>query len=311
MSTPSPAPAADREGTGAAGGPAAPVSGPRTAGTAEAESTPPRGDCTADATGRLSFRIAGPVPRRPADGPPHLLLRRRGKDPAEEVRLPLVPLDDGRLGASLDPGDALAEGRWDAYLEDADGARPPVAPGVHDLRALVDRDPAGGPGPVAVRIPYTTKGGDLAVRCWRRAPHAEAGELHITGGVLTVHGLLYGATPAPGAHGELRRRGTGHTVRAETATDGPRFTCTVPYRALADAAPPGIWDLWLRPAGEHGPRVRIARLLDDIADKKHIFTFPAVPVTGGRAPLAAQPYYTVDNDLAVRVEVAEGAEPSG
>ncbi|GHJ38606.1 hypothetical protein [Streptomyces sp. TS71-3] len=316
MTTPTPAPAPDRDG------PHRPAESDRAAqgtpgteraraGAARTAQHPaPRAACTADSTGDLAFHVTHP-PAAPDGGPLHVLLRRRGKDPAEELRLPLVPLADGRPGAVLALAHPLAEGRWDAYLEDPGAGGPPLrlAPGVHDLRALVDRvpDPAG--DPVAVRIPYTTKQGDLAVRSWRRLPHAEAGELHIAGGTLTVHGVLHAVAPTEHAHAELLRRGSGTVLRAPIAVDGNGFRCTVAYRVLADAAPPGVWDLWLRPAGQEGPRVRIARLLDDIADKKHIFAFPAVRVAGGR--VEAGPYYTLDNDLAVRVEPVADEDGAG
>lgn len=44
----------------------------------------------------------------------------------------------------------------------------------------------------------------------------------------------------------------------------------------------------------------MARLLDDVADKKQIFVYPATTV--GAA--SVRPYYTVDNDLAVEVAPA-------
>lgn len=53
--------------------------------------------------------------------------------------------------------------------------------------------------------------------------------------------------------------------------------------------------------GETGPRVRIARLLDDIADKKPIFSYPKVTVETVYGPAEAGPYYTSDNDLSVTV----------
>ncbi len=273
-------------------------------------------DCRADAAGGLIFSLAGPPGPGQAGGaadPACLLLRRRGTDPAVEVLLPFAPSGDGRLIAALDGGTDLAEGRWDAFLRGSDGATLRLAPGVNDLRALVDRVPDPADGPVAVRIPYPTKHGALAVRSWLRAPHAEAGELHLAAAALTLHGRVHGTALTTRAHVELRRRAAPHTVvRAAATAEGTGFSCTLACRTLVDAAPSGIWDLWLHPAGEDGPRVRIARLLDDIADKKPVFTFPALRLAAEAAEVPGalvdvRPYYTLDNDLAVRVTTVENA----
>lgn len=57
----------------------------------------------------------------------------------------------------------------------------------------------------------------------------------------------------------------------------------------------------LRPVGQTGPRVRIARLLDDVADRKPVFTHPKVTVRTENGPVTAGPYCTGDNDLSVKM----------
>jgi hypothetical protein len=47
--------------------------------------------------------------------------------------------------------------------------------------------------------------------------------------------------------------------------------------------------------------VRIARLLDDVADKKPVLTYPRARVDTAYGPVEAGPYYTRDNDLSVSV----------
>lgn len=302
-----------------------PETAPANASGGPAASTPdattPCAACTADPSGDLTFDVS----TTPAAAPAYLLLRRRATDPSgrEDVRLPLAPGGAGPLRAALGRGMALAEGRWDAYLLDSGGTLLRLAPGVHDLRALTDQKPYDDGAPVAVRIPYTTRQGDLAVRSWWRDPHAEAGELHIAEAALTVRGRIHGTGNASGGHAaaglltaragaELRRRGAPHPVcRVRVVGDGVRFSCTFAYRELADVSPPGIWDLWLCPAGAGGPRVRVARLLDDVADKKPVFTYPAVRVTSRTGPVDVWPYYTVDNDLAVRVDAVDPVAPVG
>ncbi|MET7883901.1 hypothetical protein [Streptomyces avermitilis] len=260
----------------------------------EETAVPPRADCIADSAGGLTFDIGG----SDEAGLAHLVLRRREDD--EEVRLPLTPSADGRLRAALPSSVELPEGRWDAYAQTAGGEPQRLVPGVSDLRSLVDRGP-GAAGHVAVRIPYATKHGNLTVRSWLRAPHAEAGELRIGDGELQVSGRVYGAALAPGAYAELCRRGEPASVlTAEIASQQGEFRFTVDYGAMTA----GVWDLWLRPAGEGGARVRIARLLDDIADKKPIFTYPKLTLETKHGPAQAGPYYTADNELSVTVTSA-------
>ncbi|MEU5701447.1 hypothetical protein [Streptomyces aurantiacus] len=253
---------------------------------------PPRADCIADSAGGLTFDMTEPGD----SGDTHLVLRHR--DGRQEVRLPLAPAADGRLRAALPSGVELPEGRWDAYAQTADGEPQRLTPGLNDLRSLVDRVPSGARGHVAVRIPYATKHGNLSVRSWLRAPHAEAGELHIGKDELGVRGQVFGVALTPDAYVELAgRTETGPLPRAEVHRDEAGFHFTVAYARL----PEGVWELWLRPAGESGPRVRIARLLDDIADKKPIFTYPKVTLETRDGTVEAGPYYTNDNDLTVAV----------
>ncbi|MEU1121611.1 MULTISPECIES: hypothetical protein [unclassified Streptomyces] len=277
----------------------------------EDASTAPRADCIADSAGGLTFDVTDPG--EPDAEAVHLLLRRRDAESAEDyVRLPLSPSADGRLRAALPSSVELAEGRWNAYVEVPGGEPRRLMPGVNDLRSLVDRAPSGSRGHVAVRIPYATKQGNLSVRSWLRAPHAESGEVEISETAVTVHGRVYGTELTAAAHVEaVRRAEPGLVHRADVTAKGPEFAVTLAYGPLVEGGT-GPWDLWLRPAGESGPRVRLARLLDDVADKKAIFTYPVTavePKAGGKAEIG--PYYTVDNDLSLRVRGEEEAGAGG
>ncbi|MCW5251070.1 hypothetical protein [Streptomyces sp. SHP 1-2] len=258
--------------------------------------TPPlRADCTADSAGGLTFDVAA----REGGDTAHLVLRRRDGD--DEVGLPLVPVAEDRLRAALPSSVALPEGRWDAYARLADGEPLRLLPGVTDLSSLADRAPSGLLGHVAVRIPYATRRGNLTVRSWLRAPHAETDGPRPADGGLTVRGRVYGTELASGAaYAELRRRpdaGVAGVRRLDVAADRTEFRLDVDYGTLE----PGVWDLWLRPAGEAGPAVRVARLLDDVADKQPVFSFPRARVTTPHGTLEAVPHYTWDNDLSVSV----------
>jgi hypothetical protein len=270
--------------------------------------TAPRADCTADADGRITFALRAPS----TDAVLLLRLRPKKGQPEKTVHaLDLEPAPDGRLRAVLEPRQALAEGRWDAYLLPEPGApRQRLRPGLRDLRSLVDGHLRDRPSPVAVRIPYVTKDGHLAVRAWLRTAHAEVDGIDVTDRSMTVSARLHGTTLAEGAAVRLRLRGGRGTVRTlvpQVEHDGRGFSFTVEYGDLVGEDDTGsrVWDLYLQPgsAGGQGP-VRIGRLLDDIADRKEIFVFPAAEVGGA----VVRPYFTVDNDLSVLAEPAELAD---
>ncbi|MFD4259164.1 hypothetical protein ACFWR9_16445 [Streptomyces sp. NPDC058534] len=257
---------------------------------------PLRADCVGDSAGGLTFDVAA----RGNAGAALLVLRRRDTDADETVSLPLAPAADGLLRAALPSSVSLPEGRWDAYAALSDGEPRRLVPGVTDLRSLAARIPGGLLGHVAVRIPYATRQGNLTVRSWLRAPHAETAELGLVTGGLSVRGRVYGTQLTPGAHAELRARtgaGGGGVRRVDVVTERTDFGFTVRYDTLA----PGDWDLWLRPAGESGPVVRLARLLDDVADKHPVLTYPPARVLTADGPVEAGPYYTGDNDLSLSV----------
>ncbi|WP_217170867.1 hypothetical protein [Streptomyces sp. AC512_CC834] len=274
---------------------------------------PLRADCIGDSAGGLTFDVAA----RGNTGAALLILRRRDADDAddagavdESVSLPLAPAAKGRLRAALPSSVSLPEGRWDAYARVSGGEPRRLVPGVTDLRSLAERTPSGLLGHVAVRIPYATRQGNLTVRSWLRAPHAETVDLSPADGGLTVRGRVYGTQLVPGAHAELRARpgadgggggGGGGVHRLDVVAERTEFGFTVPYDALA----PGVWDLWLRPAGDSGPVVRLARLLDDVADKHPVFIHPPARVRTPHGVVEAGPFYTRDNDLSLAVTPLE------
>ncbi|MEU2181751.1 hypothetical protein [Streptomyces thermolilacinus] len=249
----------------------------------------PRADCVADSAGGLTFDMAGHEPGGPVE--PVLLLSRRGADPADEVGLPLTPGGDGRFRAVLPSTVELAEGHWDVSV-----AGRPVEPGIRDVRALVDRVPEAS-GPVRARVPYPTPDGRLAVRGWLRPRHAEAGDLTFGEGGCTVEVRLYGAEPGEGAVAEARW-GPQVLQVPVVGGEGGAFAFTLPYGVLAEPPPDKqrMWQLWLRPSAGAEP-VRIARVLDDVWDRRGVFVYPETEGDGFRAA----PCYSADNELCVRV----------
>jgi len=277
----------------------------------------PRAHCTIDADGRITFDVyADPDTGSDADREtdlssavrPQVLLRLRPKKgQPEKIRhlLDLEAVGEGRHRAVLEPRPVLAEGRWDAYLLRAPEAdRQRLRPGLRDLRVLVAGQHRERPSPVAVRIPYVTKDGHLAVRAWLRTAHAEAEGIRVTGRSMTVRARLHGASLAEGAVVRLRLRGGGGSVRTlePRVEDGDRaFSFTVDYGELPDAGVTGshVWDVSVQP-GEGAPPIRVGRLLDDVADRKGIFVYPRATVRSA----TLRPYYTVDNDLSLEVTAA-------
>ncbi|MGW0188700.1 hypothetical protein ACWDV7_23430 [Streptomyces sp. NPDC003362] len=261
-----------------------------------AHETVPRVGCVVDDDGRIVFEAGTGA----ADGARLLLRLRPKKGQPEKVlhELALEADDHGRRRAVLGSDLVLAEGRWDVFLLWEPGAeRQRLRPGPRDLRALVDGRPRDRRAPLAVRIPYVTKDGHLAIRAWVRPAHAEVDRIDVTDRAVTVRARLHGVTLREEAAVRLRLRGGGgtvHTVRPVAGPDGHDFSVTVGHEELA--AHTGVWDVFLQPAAE-APLIRLARLLDDVADRKEVFVYPAVPV----GDAAVRPYYTVDNDLSVEV----------
>ncbi|MEU5042340.1 hypothetical protein [Streptomyces griseorubiginosus] len=256
--------------------------------------TTPRAGCAVDADGRITFEV-------PRAGGLRLLLRLRPKKGQPEEGLHVLdletdPSDEGRAQAVLGADPVLAEGRWDVYLLQGT-ERTRLRPGPRDLRALVDGQLRERRGPLAVRVPYATKDGFLAVRTWLRPAHAEVGRVDVTDRTLTIAARLHGSPLTEDARVELRLRrdnGVTRTLEPLVRADGRAFSYTLDD--TLDLAP-GIWDMFLRPAPGAAP-IRLARLLDDVADRKEVFVYPGAGVGG----TVVRPYYTVDNDLSLEVK---------
>lgn len=265
--------------------------------TTDTRSRAPRADCVADFAGGITFEL-------PDDGLPGtaLVLKPQKGTAGTDVRLPLAPSGRGALRAVLPRAVELAEGRWDAYT--SDGQR--VDAGIRDLRALIERAP-GAVDPVAARVPYPAADGGLVVRSWLRGPHAEAGDIGFEPGAVTFEGVLYGAERGPGAVVEARVRGGGTARhRFPAGGTGPAFSCTVPYAELTPhpVEKALLWQMWLLPRGDGGPAVRIARILDDVWDKRNVFVYPK----HGGDGFTANPWYTADNDLCVQLDPPKPAK---
>ncbi|MGW7608660.1 hypothetical protein ACWGKW_15580 [Streptomyces sp. NPDC054766] len=260
----------------------------------------PHAGCTIGTDGRITFDLPPGAPEGQ-----QLLLRLRPKKGQPEKTVHVLGLEPAgeRRSAVLDARAVLTEGRWDVYLLREPGSeRQRLRAGLRDLRALVGGHLRRWPAPLAVRTPYVTKDGHLAVRAWLRTAHAEADGIDVTGRSMTVRACLHGASLQEGAVVSLRLRGAGATVRTVepcAGDDGRSLSFTVDYAELAAGTPPGsgVWDISVRPAAQ-APLIRVGRLLDDLADRKDVVVYPTADFGG----VALRPYYTVDNDLSIEVK---------
>lgn len=187
--------------------------------------------------------------------------------------------------------ESLDEGIWTLYRN---GTAVPA--GRIDGRALMT-PPTTPPGNVVV--PFSDKG-VFSIRLCRRPRYAEVDLVEATTVTGTVVGRLIGDFASgtwTGRAVHRQRREHEHPMSIEVEED--RFTATLPLPALAaDSQPGDLWDLWLTGAGLGV--VRLSRILDDIAVRKSVHRYPVVNIDKN---VSLQPYYTVNNELSIRVRL--------
>lgn len=218
--------------------------------------TQPHVGCVIGADGRITFDLPPGSPEGQ-----QLLLRLRPKKGQPEKTVHVLDFESAgeRQCAVLNARPVLTEGRWDVYLLQEPGSeRQRPRAGLRDLRALVDGHRRPRPSPLAVRIPYVTKDGHLAVRAWLRDAHVEAEGIDVGARSMTVRARLHGASLQEGAVVSLRLRGAGATaltVEPRAGDDGRSLSFTVDYAELAAGAPPGE----ASGTSSSGPRLRRPR----------------------------------------------------
>ena len=119
-------------------------------------------------------------------------------------------------------------------------------------------------------------------------PHAEADHPRVEDGALIVTGA-----GAPGDVLVARLRDGGEEVRAPVQLSAGRFHARLP---LADLPRGGVWDLRL---GD----LRLGTHRDGLPGKREVLILPAVTAGG----LERRPFYTVEDNLSVRVAPPEPA----
>ncbi len=198
----------------------------------------------------------------PAEGATELVLRASS---GEERRFPIGAGAEFRV--EIDPA-ALGSASWRAARAGPGGERELAASELAPPLELPD-----GEGVLRAR-PHSDRGA-LAIDVKRLPAYARVDELWVRGGRLELP-----------LEGELlaRRRGADRELRFPARE--------VDLRALAEE--PATWDLYLDAAA--GP-LRLGAHLDGMPDRWRSTVYPAARV----GHLEAQPYFTVDNELSVRV----------
>jgi hypothetical protein len=172
---------------------------------------------------------------------------------------------------------ALEEGRWNLYLSRASTEPVRVRAGLRDLRELVNGRDLDQAAPLRVHLPYATEDGYLSLRVWNRAKHAECISMTLLDEALTIRGKVNGTQIVVGDGVIVIRRRQPSPVEvlvALSTVEGSVFTAEVDLSVLAAhrVTRHDDWDFWIRDAV--GEEIRLARLLDDIDDRKFVYTFP-------------------------------------
>lgn len=275
-----------------------------------AKSLRARADIGSDAYGGLVVDLH---PLGTSERPLNLLCRRRGDTGDQHmVRLPFAMARDERgtcwprAVVRTDPA-PLADGAWDLFVErPEDGARRRITAGICDQRRAMSgptRHPVA--GVISHQVPHVTEDGTLAVRSWVRTAHAEAGDVVVADGTITVCGRLFGAWFSAEPVLVMQRRGDGSALRELLGNrlDHDSFTFTLPCSlpAADRLTDHDVWDLWVR-FDQSSPPARLGRFFDDVVDKHEVYAYPVTELAEtvrGRARV--RPFYTVDNELSVDV----------
>ncbi|SCK21155.1 glycosyltransferase family 4 protein [Streptomyces sp. WMMB 322] len=256
-----------------------------------------------------------------------VLLVRSRRDSGTPHRIPIPPRAeavDGWVEVRLErTGHPLTEDRWDTYVERvADRKRKRVQSElVETARLLSMPAPVDKDGVLTPRVPYTTLDGYLAVRAWHRHGHAEVTSVELGKEGCTVRAELYGlaaraADEDGGSIVGVSRSATepGFELPFEL-TPGlvPSISFELPYElpaALDSGDLNGVWDLWMRTgAAKDARRVRLGRLLGDLADRKKTDLVPRVRL--GETETGVWFYFSLVNDLVVALQPLPLEKPVG
>ncbi|MFC7530580.1 glycosyltransferase family 4 protein [Actinoplanes sp. GCM10030250] len=258
---------------------------------------PPVATCRTE-DGRVVVEVPGArLPR----GMTHLVCRpRRIEGVRKAVRIPLAGDHETGWSASFPFDEAtFAEGRWDLFVADRREGLYRLRAGLLDVRDLIGgRETA----PFVRNVPYKTADGFLAVATWQRDEHAEAGDVWFGEETITVQGrLVAGDFDGTQPILTLSRRGEHPNtfVVPGTATGNGGFSFDVPVEPFAALRVLRYedWDASVS-RGPYGPLIPIARLMDDVIERKRVYVYPSVLVDD-RPPIELYEE-TPDSEVRVR-----------
>lgn len=135
--------------------------------------------------------------------------------------------------------------------------------------------------------------GALCVTATALPAHAEVRRTGVSDGVLVLAGTGADAGALPRAQA---RGGNGEALTGTATVDGDGFEARLDLAALGGAD--GVWDLWL---GER----RLGTHLDGVVGRSGAAVLPGADIAGRRV----QPYYTVEDNLSLRIGAPPRSQP--
>lgn len=238
------------------------------------------GSCHADSFEHAVLRLPHGTPK----------LMRRGRPTA------LPSPVDGEITVDAGFIAGLSQGIWTVFV---DGAKVPADR--IDTRRLTLRRPS--EPPAAVMVPFS-RDGFLALRIWRSPIYPEVDTVTWHGDRVEITGELVGSPDGELSARLCSRDTPGDTFPASVSVAGSGFTVTVDAARLARHGASGVrlWDVTLRDGERALP---VGRVLDDVAQRKGRHRMPIWFSPRGRR---VQPYFSVDNQLSLKVDDSRSAE---
>ena len=201
----------------------------------------------------------------------------------------------------------LKEGDWRLVVErEHDDARQFLEGALCDQRGALSpaawTTTAGG---IHQHLPYVTKEGTVGLRVWCRPRHAEVTVVTVKDARITVTLRLFGIDPCARIRVALRRRGApAEELSCEAVTCGPgrlSFDIEMAELACRRLREHDVWDVWVVEE-ESRHAARVARVLDDILDKKRVLSYALTMLDDATGKtVRSRPFFTVGNEFSVNV----------
>lgn len=240
----------------------------------------PVADCVVESGGALAFSLVEPQAAALVHEGLKLVCVRADLRTQERV----FPLS-GNGTVTIPADEEFTEGVWECFAELPESGRRVriVARSIDQRGAMSACERARHGKPVHNLVPYAKRPQKhLALRAWVRPVHAEAGDIRVDGKRITVAGELLGAGTMAQQPSLVVRRRSKPAVELTYAGSregerGFRFTFPASGPAARQVARSESWDLLLKYAPDAAP-VKVARVLDDVVEKRPIYEYPVTEV---------------------------------